>query len=317
MTDLTIHQHADLALPLDKARAYAEQATAENTRAAYRSDWAHFTTWCEEHAARPLPADVSTVASYLADCADSFKLSTIERRLVSISKAHQLASQPNPAKTEQIHLTMSGIRRALGRATVQKAPATLEPLRAMLDTLGTGPGAIRDRAMLLIGFAGAFRRSELVSLDIGDLAFVPSGVVVTLRRSKTDQEGQGRKIGIPMGLFVGTCPVRALRAWIEAAELVSGALFRPIDRHGNIKADRLTSHAVARIIKRAAAAAGLDAAAFSGHSLRAGLATAAAAAGASDRVIMKQTGHKSRAMVDRYIRSAELFKDNAGGIVGL
>jgi site-specific recombinase XerD len=116
MTDLATTQPADLAAPLDKARAYAEQATAPATRAAYRSDWLHFTAWCEEHAARPLPADVATVAAYLAACADSFKLSTIERRLVSISKAHQLASEPNPAKTEQIHLVMSGIRRALGRA---------------------------------------------------------------------------------------------------------------------------------------------------------------------------------------------------------
>jgi integrase len=316
-TDLTIHQPADLALPLDKARAYAEQATAENTRAAYRSDWAHFTTWCEAHSASPLPADVATVAAYLAACADSFKLATIERRLVSISKAHSASSMPNPAKTEAIHLTMKGIRRALGRAQTQKAPAVTDVIRAMLDTLGNGAAGLRDRALVLLGFAGAFRRSELVALDIGDLAFVPSGVVITLRRSKTDQEGQGRKIGIPMGLFVATCPVRALRAWIEAAELVSGALFRPIDRHGNIKPDRLTAHAVARIIKRCAGKAGLDASLFSGHSLRAGLATAAAAAGASDRTIMRQTGHKSRAMVDRYIRSAELFKDNAGGIVGL
>src|SRR4051812_34182538 len=136
MTDLTIHQPADLALPLDKARAYAEQATAPATRAAYRSDWAHFSTWCAEHSASPLPADVATVASYLAECADSFKLATIERRLVSISKAHQIASAPNPAKTEQIHLVMSGIRRSLGRAQTQKAPAVTDIIRAMLDTLG-------------------------------------------------------------------------------------------------------------------------------------------------------------------------------------
>lgn len=317
MSDLTLHQPADLALPLDKARAYAEQATAENTRNAYRSDWSHFTAWCEEHTRPSLPADVATVAAYLADCADRYKLSTIERRLVSISKAHQVAGVPNPAKTEHIHLVMSGIRRALGRAQTQKAPATIEPLRAMLDTLGSGPAGLRDRALLLLGFAGAFRRSELVSLDIADLAFVPSGVVVTLRRSKTDQEGQGRTIGIPLGLFPVTCPIRALRAWIEAAELARGALFRPIDRHGNIKPDRLTGSAVARIVKRAAGAAGLEVERFSGHSLRAGLATAAAAAGAGDRSIQKQTGHKSRAMLDRYIRSGELFRDNAAGVVGL
>lgn len=317
MTDLTPHQPAPLATSLDKARAYAEQATAENTRAAYRSDWAHFTAWCDEHSASPLPADVPTVAAYLAECTDTFKLSTIERRLVSISKAHQIAGAPNPAKTEQIHLVMSGIRRALGRAQTQKAPAVTEVIRAMLDTLGSGPAGLRDRALLLLGFAGAFRRSELVALDIADLAFTPAGVVVIVRRSKTDQEGRGASKGIPMGLFTATCPVRALRAWIEAAQLVSGPLFRPIDRHGNIKPTRLTDHAVARIVKRYAAKAGLDADLFSGHSLRAGLATAAAAAGAGDRSIQKQTGHKSRAMLDRYIRSAELFKDNAAGIVGL
>lgn len=212
---------------------------------------------------------------------------------------------------------MSGIRRTLGRAQTQKAPATLEPLRARLDTLGAGPAGLRDRALLLIGFAGAFRRSELVALDIGDLQFTLAGVVITVRRSKTDQEGRGTSKGIPMGLFVATCPVRALRAWIEAAELVSGALFRPIDRHGNIKAQRLTAHAVARIVKRAAGAARLEVEHFSGHSLRVGLATAAAAVGAGDRSIQKQTGHKSRAMLDHYIRSAELFKEIAARVVGL
>jgi integrase len=317
MTDLTIHQAAPLASPLDKARAYAEQATAENTRAAYRSDWAHFSTWCEVHNCERLPADVGTVAAYLAECADSFKLATIERRLVSISKAHQVAGAPNPAKTEAIHLTMKGIRRALGRAQTQKAPAVTDVIRMMLDTLGSGPAGLRDRALLLVGFAGAFRRSELVALDVADLAFVPSGVVVTLRRSKTDQEGQGRKIGIPLGLFVATCPVRALRAWLEHAELVSGPIFRPVDRHANIKPDRLTSHAVARIVKRCAGKAGLDPSLFSGHSLRAGLATAAAAAGADDRSIQKQTGHKSRAMLDKYIRDGQLFRENAAGVVGL
>jgi site-specific recombinase XerD len=175
----------------------------------------HFTAWCDSHGAPALPADVATVAAYLAACADSFKLSTIERRLVSISKAHQLAGAPNPAKTEQIHLVMSGIRRALGRAQTQKAPAVTEIIRAMLDTLGSGAGASRDRAILLIGFAGAFRRSELVALDIADLQFTPAGVVITLRRSKTHQEGRGMSKGIPMGLFPATCPVRALRVWIE------------------------------------------------------------------------------------------------------
>lgn len=317
MTDLITTQGADLAVPLGKAQTYAEQATAENTRRAYSADWRHFVAWCDTRAAQSLPADVATVAAYLADCAEQYKLATVERRLTSISKAHQLASVPNPTKTEQIHLVIKDIRRALGHAQRQAAPAVTEIIKAMVEQLGQEPHTSRDRALLLLGFAGAFRRSELVALNVEDLQFSSAGVAVTVRRSKTDQEGQGITKDIPLGLNAATCPVRALRAWIEAAELVSGPIFRPVDRHGNISTDRLTGHAVARIVKRAAGAAGLDASAFSGHSLRAGLATAAAAAGASDRSIQKQTGHKSRAMLDRYIRAGQLFKDNAAGVVGL
>ncbi len=308
---------APLAAPLDKARAYAEQSTADNTKRAYSADWQHFTAWCAAQQLLSLPADVATLCAYLAELADTFKLSTIERRMASIGKAHRLAGHPDPTKTEQAHLVMKGIRRALGRAQTQKAPATLEPLRTMLGTLDTSRAGLRDRALLLLGFAGAFRRSELVSLDVADLRFVAGGVEVTVRRSKTDQEGQGTTKGIPLGQNAATCPVRALRAWLAASELVSGALFRPIDRHGNVKKARLSSSAVARIVKRCAGAAGLDAEAYAGHSLRAGLATAAAAAGVSERSIMAQTGHKSEAMVRKYIRRGSLFTDNAAGKVGL
>ena len=308
---------APLAAPLDKARAYAEQSTADNTKRAYSADWQHFTAWCEVHRLPSLPADVATLCAYLADCADTFKLSTIERRMASIGKAHRLAGHPDPTKTEQTHLVMKGIRRTLGRAQTQKAPATVEPLRAMLGTLDTSRAGLRDRALLLLGFAGAFRRSELVGLDVADLRFVAGGVEVTVRRSKTDQEGEGTTKGIPLGSNSATCPVRALRAWLAASELVSGALFRPIDRHGNIKPERLSSAAVARIVKRCAGAAGLDAEAYAGHSLRAGLATAAAAAGVNRSAIKRQTGHKSDAMLDRYIRQGSVFIDNAASKIGL
>ena len=317
-TDLAPINPAPLAAPLDRARAYAEQSTAENTKRAYTADWTHFTTWCEGRQLASLPAEPGTLAAYLAQLADDgYKVATIERRLSSIGKAHRLAGQPNPAKTEQTHLVMKGIRRALGSAQTQKAPAVTEIIRAMVAELPAGPAGLRDRALLLLGFAGAFRRSELVSLNVDDLQFTGAGVVVTLRASKTDQEGQGTTKGIPLGANAATCPVRALRAWLEAAELVSGALFRPIDRHGNIKPARLTGSAVARIVKRAAGRAGLDIADFAGHSLRAGLATAAAAAGVSERSIMQQTGHKSERMVRRYIRRGSLFTDNAAGKVGL
>jgi len=169
----------------------------------------------------------------------------------------------------------------------------------------------------LVGFAGAFRRSELVGLDIGDLEFGRDGLVVTVRRSKTDQEGQGRRIGIPYGSHPETCPVRAAQYWGDVLDTASGPLFRRIDRHGHLGAGRLSDKAVALIIKRCARSAGLGSADLAGHSLRAGLATAAAAAGVSERAIMAQTGHRSLATVRKYIREGSLFLENAAGKVGL
>ncbi len=159
--------------------------------------------------------------------------------------------------------------------------------------------------------------SELVGLDVADLQFERAGVRILLRKSKTDQEGQGRVVGIPYGLVPATCPVQALEAWLAAAGISSGPAFRPIDRHGNVKQQRLTPQSIALMVKRYAAAAGLQVDDFSGHSLRAGLATSAASAGVSERKIMAQTRHKSSAMVRRYIRDADLFRDNAAGALGL
>lgn len=317
MTDLTPYQPAPPATSLDQVRQLVEETTPANTRRAYAADWAHFSTWCQQQGLASLPADVATVAAYLLDLAATMKIATIERRLTSISKAHRLASAPNPTKTEVIHETMKALRRKLGTAQEQKAPAVTAVIQAMLATLDKSHAGLRDRALLLVGFAGAFRRSELVALTVADLRFEPAGLVVTLRKSKTDQEREGTQRAIPYGQNAATCPVRSLRAWLDAGELVSGPLFRPIDRHGNIKPTALSAHAVARMVKRCAAAAGLDAAAFSGHSLRAGLATAAAAAGVAERHIMQQTGHKSERMVRRYIRQGSLFRENAAGQVGL
>jgi integrase len=180
----------------------------------------------------------------------------------------------------------------------------------MVATLPETRGGARDRALLLVGFAGAFRRSELVGLTVADAAFSSEGLTITLRRSKTDQEGQGRKVGLPYGSTAATCPVRALQAWLDAAAVTAGPLFRSVDRHGNV-GGALGDRDVARIVKRVAEAAGIDPANVAGHSLRAGLATTAAKAGKAAHVIMKQTGHRSVAMVQRYVRDAELFSDNA------
>ena len=195
-------------------------------------------------------------------------------------------------------------------ARTKKAPATAERLLAMAANTGDGLKGIRDRALLLLGFAGAFRRSELVALDVADLEETETGLLVTIRRGKTDQEGAGRTIAIPRGDVA--CPVKALRAWLEAAAIGTGPIFRPIDRAGTVRASRLTCRSVANFVKAYAARAGFDATTFSGHSLRSGFLTSAAAKGASIFKMMDQSGHKSVDTLRGYVRDAELFKDHAG-----
>jgi integrase len=213
--------------------------------------------------------------------------------------------------------TLKGIRRTLGTAPAQKAPTLTDDIRAMIAATDAGAIGARDRALVLLGFAGAFRRSELVGLDAEDCAFGKDGLTVTLRRSKVDQEGAGRKVGIPYGANPETCPVRTMRAWIEAAAISGGPLFRSINRHGHVQPGRLSGIDVARVVKKLAQRAGLDSAKYAGHSLRAGHATSAAIAGASERSIMNQTGHRSVQMVRRYIRDGSLFRENSAGKLGL
>jgi integrase len=187
----------------------------------------------------------------------------------------------------------------------------------MVSATDAGLIGTRDRALLLLGFAGAFRRSELVRLDIEDCAFGKDGLTVTLRRSKVDQEGIGRKVGIPYGSNPETCPVHTVQAWTEHAGIGTGALFRSINRHGQLQPGRLSAIDVARVVKKVAERAGLDAAKYAGHSLRAGHATSAAIAGSSERSIMNQTGHRSVQMVRRYIRDGSLFRENSATKLGL
>jgi integrase len=213
--------------------------------------------------------------------------------------------------------TMKGIRRTLGTAPVQKTAALTEDIRAMVAVTDEGLIGARDRALTLLGFAGAFRRSELVGFDVEDCSFGRDGLTMNLRRSKVDQANQGRRIGIPYGSNPDTCPVRTLQAWLELAGLSSGAVFRSVNRHGRVQAGRLSGLDVARIVKKLAERAGLDATKFAGHSLRAGHATSAAIAGASERSIMAQTGHHSVLMVRKYIRDGSLFRENSGAKLGL
>lgn len=297
---------------------------APNTRRAYTADWRDFTAWCAQHDRCALPALPATVADYLADRAEQaadrapLAVATLDRRVATISQAHQLAGYATPTKSEAVRSKLKGIRRARRTGGQRQArPATTPILKQLLAAARPGLAGQRDRALLLIGFAGAFRRSELVALDCADLDFRTDGLVIMVRRSKTDQEGQGREIAIPYGSTPATCPVRALQAWLVGADIVRGPIFRAVHRAGRVARRRLEGRSVARIVQACAQRAGLDPHQFSGHSLRAGLATAAAEAGFSSHAIKRQTGHKSDRVLDRYIRGGTLFKGNVAAGLGL
>jgi integrase len=302
---------------LELVREYIRASKAGNTLRGYENDWRHFCTWCVSQGVCSLPANPETVAAYIAECARRLKPGTIQRRLNAIAEAHKVSKLDSPTRAAVVRNTLKGIRRTKGTAASQKTAALTDDIRAMIDSTDGGLIGVRDRALILLGFAGAFRRSELVALDVEDCSFGRDGLTVTLRRSKVDQTGEGRKIGIPYGSNPETCPVRNVQEWMAQAAISSGPLFRSLNRHGQIQSRRLSGIDVARVTKKLAARAGLDAAKYAGHSLRAGHATSAAIAGASERSIMAQTGHRSLQMVRRYIRDGSLFRENSAGKLGL
>jgi site-specific recombinase XerD len=302
-----------------RARGFMAAAKAENSRRAYRSDWRQFESWCRSHGLACRPAGPETVALYLTALAADHKPSSLERKLTSITKAHQAAGFSTPASMEHavVSETMKGIRRTLGTAQPGKEPLLTADILKMLDSLDKGLLGLRDRALLLVGFAGGFRRSEIVILDVEDITETADGLLIRVRRSKTDPEAKGTTVALPYGSTAATCPVRSYRAWIAAAAIAAGPAFRSVDRHGRAGSGRLNTGSVARLIQRAAAVAGLDPAHYAGHSLRAGFATQAFLNGAAEVAIMRQTRHKSLDTLRKYIRDRSLFRDNPAAKLGL
>lgn len=284
-------------------------ATSSGTRRAYQCDLRLFLEW-----GGTIPAAPGVVAEYVAALSVTSKPATIARKLALISKAHKTAGHSSPMGDQLVKLAMRGVRRERGVAQTQAMPILKSDLVQMINTLPQGMRGARDRALLLFGFATGCRRSEIVAFDLQDIEYVQQGLIVTVRRSKTDQEGQGRRIGIPFGRSAA-CPVTAVTDWIEAAKISIGPIFRSIDRHANVSTSRLTPDAVAKIVKQSCVRAGFDPQTYSGHSLRAGLATSAAMAGIPLWKIRQQTGHASNAMVSRYVRNVGLFVDNAAASV--
>jgi site-specific recombinase XerD len=296
---------------LGAARDFIAAAKAEATRRAYQSDFRIFVAYCAARGVAALPASVDTVVAFLsAEATGGAKPSTLGRRVAAIRFAHKAAGLEPPTNGEAVKAVMSGIRRTMGASKAQKAPATDDRVRAMLDRCPDTLRGKRDRALLALGFAGAFRRSELVALTMDDLAEAPDGFRVTIRQSKTDQEGAGQVIAIPRGASIR--PVEAVQTWLEAAGITSGPVFRSVGKGGAISAAPLSAGSVADIVKEYAAQAGLDAATFAGHSLRAGFLTSSAEAGASVFKMMEVSRHKSVDTLRGYVRRADMFKDHAG-----
>jgi site-specific recombinase XerD len=258
------------------------------------------------------PAAVESTGRDLSSAEQRNELAaSLGRRLAAIRYFHRAAGLETPTADEKVKAVLSGIRRTIGAAPVRKRAATSDMVIAMSAT-GASLRAFRDRAIILLGFAGAFRRSELVALDVEDLEEAPEGLLVTIRRSKTDQEGVGRKVAIPRGEIA--CPVTALRAWLEAAGITEGAIFRRVfnKRAQRVTDRRLAARNVATVVKAAAARLGLEASAFAGHSLRAGFVTSAVKRGANLIKITDVTGHRSLEMLKTYSRDAEAFVGHAG-----
>ena len=295
---------------IHQAKAFAKDQHAKATRRAYDADIRLFTSWCQDRGLTPFPALPQTVSVFLSwSASQGAAVSTIERRTAALRYGHQIAGYESPTHHEVVKATLKGIRRALGVAPIQKVAVTVDRLQDILKHVPDTLQGKRDKAILLLGFAGAFRRSELVALTVNDLIETDQGVRVLIRKSKTDQEGQGQEIALYQGKLR---VVDAINAWREAANIQDGFLFRPLKKGGKVLDKPLAAESVADIVKKYAGIAGFVPQEYAGHSLRAGFLTSAAENGASLFKMMEVSRHKSVDTLKGYIRRADLFKDHAG-----
>ncbi len=279
-----------------------KNSKASNTLRAYKSDYKHFASFCLKNGFKPMPSEPKIISLYLTHLSKSSKFSTLKRRLASISVIHKISGHYIDIKHPMITENLMGIKRIKGSYQRAKKPILINDLKLIINVVDNEENEInkvKNKALILLGFAGGFRRSELVAIQFEDLDFVTEGVKVFVKRSKTDQSGEGMTKAIPYFTNQKYCPVTSLKKWIEQSEIKSGKIFDMSDRN------------VALIIKKYTGLAGLDSNKYAGHSLRSGFATSTAEQGAEERSIMAMTGHKTTQMVRRYIQEANLFKNNA------
>jgi integrase len=294
-------------LRADALRMVARSSQAENTRSAYASDWKDFAAWCRSTGRSALPASADTLTLFVMDRLKTRKVSTVERRLAAIVSRHERDGRPSPY-TPQLRALMSAARREKGVSVEQKAALSASSLKRILRWYGARRSfaAVRDRALIALGFGGGMRRSELAALDVADLVFHRKGVQVTVRRGKTDQEARGRVLGIFKASRSTHCPVASVKAWLALRGSEDGPLFP-----GSGKSGRLTGQAINDVVKRACQRVGLDSRLYGAHSLRAGFVTAAIQKGVPESIIMQRTGHRSIATVAKYVRPASVFSVDA------
>jgi len=293
-----------------------KNSKANNTIRAYKSDFKDFVLFCVQNGFKSLPSEPKIVSLYLTQLSTKdIKISTIKRRLVSIGVIHKLKGHYLDTKHPSIIENLMGIKRRKGVNQKGKKPLLINNLKKIINVIDEQQKEkikkFRDRSIILIGFSGGFRRSEIVGLDYDDLEFVKEGLKINIKRSKTDQFGEGTIKGLPFFDNSEYCPVVSIQNWIEISKISSGPLFRRFSKGSNLTEKRLTDQTVALLIKNYLNLAGIDSRNYSGHSLRSGFATTAAEAGVEERSIMAMTGHKSSEMVRRYIKDANLFKNNA------
>ena len=293
-----------------------QSSKAINTVRAYKSDFNDFGLFCAQNGFKSLPSEPKIVSLYLTYLSTKeAKMSTLKRRLVSIGVIHKLKGHYLDTKHPSIIENIMGIKRRKGSVQKAKKPLLINTLKELINVIDQQDKEevkkLRDRSIILIGFSGGFRRNEIVSLDYDDLDFVPEGLKINLRKSKTDQFGEGFTKALPYFNNSQYCPVVSLKKWIEISKITSGAVFRRFSKGSRLSKNRLTDQTVALLIKEYLKLTGIDSKNYSGHSLRSGFATSAAESGAEERSIMTMTGHKSTEMVRRYIKEANLFKNNA------
>jgi len=297
------------ALAMAKSKAYQAAADAPATLRAYAADLAHFKAWCEAHDFQPMPASPETVGGYLTAAGLGYALPTLRRRVAAIARAHRIAKHPLDTRHPAIRETLRGIARTHGEPARRSTALTTPEIRRLVEVCGDDMAGLRDRALLLIGFAGALRRSELVGLDTDHVRPTPTGLRLMIPRSKTDAAGEGAEVGITRGSQPDTCPVRALHAWLRAAEITDGPIFHRVTQWGTVGTKRLHPDAVRQILTKRAAAAGIKGTLLepvTPHGMRAGFVITANRNGVPDEEIMRHTRHRSLTMMRSYVRRAKL-----------